>query len=42
MSHIHKNCLLAWQAEFRTYDWAKAFPDPDVAVRQIRELLALV
>lgn len=32
---------LAWQAEFRTFDWAKAVPDPEVAVRQIGGLLAL-
>lgn len=34
--------LLAWEAAFRTYDWTKAFPDPEVATRQIRGLLALV
>jgi len=33
---------LAWESAFRTYDWAKAFPDPEVATRQIRGLLALV
>lgn len=34
--------MLAWQAEFRTYNWAQAFPDPEMATRQISGLLALV
>lgn len=27
---------------FRTYDWRKALPDPEVAIKQINQLLALV
>lgn len=33
--------LLAWESAFRMYDWQKAFPDPDMAIRQIGGLLAL-
>ncbi len=34
--------LLAWESAFRTHDWSRAFPNPEVAMRQIRGLLALV
>jgi hypothetical protein len=33
--------LKKWR-NFRTYDWKKEFPVPDMAIRQIRELLFLV
>ena len=33
--------VLAWESAFRMYDWKKAFPDPDMAIRQIGGLLAL-
>ncbi|MFA7654344.1 MAG: hypothetical protein WCX97_04935 [Candidatus Magasanikbacteria bacterium] len=33
---------LAWQDAFRTYDWKRAFPVPDMAIRQMKELLELV
>ena len=34
--------LLAWQDAFRTYDWAKAIPVPELAIKHVNELLALV
>ena len=34
--------LLAWQDAFRTFDWAKAFPVPNLALKEIRQLLAIV
>jgi len=33
--------MLAWQSSFRTFEWYKAFPDPDVAMKQIDQLLIL-
>jgi hypothetical protein len=33
--------LKKWR-DFRTYDWKKAFPAPDMEIRQIKELLSLV
>lgn len=32
----------AWQDTFRTFDWGKALPVPEVAIPQINQLLALV
>jgi len=37
-----KTVLRAWADAFETYDWEKAMPVPDLAVKQIRQLLALV
>lgn len=34
--------LLAWRDAFRTYDWPKALPCPELVIRQVKELLALV
>jgi hypothetical protein len=31
----------AWINAFFEYDWKKAFPDPDVALKQIRQLLEI-
>jgi hypothetical protein len=33
--------LKKWR-NFRTYNWKKSFPAPDMAIRQIKELLSLV
>jgi hypothetical protein len=33
---------LAWQDAFRTFDWREAIGDPEVAIKQTRQLLALV
>ncbi len=33
--------LRAWVDAFQTFDWEKAIPAPHLAVKQIRELLAL-
>jgi hypothetical protein len=32
--------LLAWQDEFRTFEWETALPDPVLAMKEIRGLLA--
>ena len=32
----------AWLDSFRTYEWSKAVPYPEVALKEIRQLLALV
>jgi len=34
--------LLAWRDSFRTYEWEKACPAPEVIITQVRQLLALV
>ena len=34
--------LLAWQDAFRTFAWETALPDPALAMKEIRGLLALV
>lgn len=34
-------CLLAYQSSFRTFEWAKAFPVPDLALKQINDLLSI-
>lgn len=31
-----------WLDDFRTYEWEKAFPVPDLAVQEIKQLLALI
>jgi hypothetical protein len=31
-----------WADAFQTFDWEKALPVPDLAVKQIEQLLALV
>jgi len=33
--------VLAWEDAFRTTEWEKIYPFPDVSVRQIRYLLTL-
>jgi len=33
---------LAWRDSFRTYEWEKALPVPEVIIAQVRQLLALV
>jgi len=33
---------LAWRDSFRTYEWEKACPAPEVIITQVRQLLALV
>jgi len=33
---------LAWQYSFRTFDWSKALPVPELALGQIRQLLAII
>jgi len=32
---------LAWRDGFRTFDWKKAFPVPEIALEEISGLLAL-
>ena len=34
--------MLAWQADFRTYDWSKAIGDLETTKREIGHLLSLV
>jgi len=34
--------LLAWRDSFRTYEWEKACPVPELIVSQVKQLLALV
>jgi hypothetical protein len=34
--------LLEWRDAFRTFEWGKAFPCPEIALLQMNELLALV
>jgi hypothetical protein len=34
--------VYTWADAFKTFDWEKALPVPDVAVKQIEQLLALV
>ena len=31
----------AWADAFQTFSWEKAFPDPEVTMKQINQLLAL-
>jgi len=38
---LHTNWL-AWRDAFRTYDWKKAIPSPEMVIRHVRQLLALV
>jgi hypothetical protein len=33
---------LTWQGAFRTFEWEKAFPDPNMSLRQIGHLLQLI
>jgi len=33
---------LAWQDSFRTFDWQKALPSLETAIKQMRELVAIV
>jgi len=33
---------LAWQDSFRTYDWTKALPVPELVINQINQLLSVV
>jgi len=33
---------LAWRDSFRTYEWEKACPVPDLIISQVKQLLALV
>ncbi|OGZ29592.1 MAG: hypothetical protein A2562_03095 [Candidatus Nealsonbacteria bacterium RIFOXYD1_FULL_39_11] len=32
---------LAWKDSFRTYDWFKAIPVPELAMREVKELMLL-
>lgn len=34
--------LLAWQAAFRTFNWAQALGDPELTIREINSLIRLV
>ena len=34
--------MLTWRDAFRDYEWNKAFPDPEYAVKEMNKLLALV
>lgn len=34
--------VVAWRDSFRTYDWAKALPVPDLTISQVGQLLAVV
>jgi hypothetical protein len=34
--------MLAWRDSFRTFDWVKALPVPELVIRNVRQLLALV
>jgi hypothetical protein len=34
--------LLAWQDSFRTFNWSKALPIPELILGQARQLLALI
>lgn len=34
--------MQAWQDSFRTFDWKAAFPTPELSIRYIQELCALV
>ena len=40
LGHTIKN-VGGWADAFRTLDWAKAFPVPDLALKEIKQLLAL-
>jgi hypothetical protein len=31
-----------WLDDFRTFEWEKAFPTPEVTIKEINQLLALV
>lgn len=42
VSHPHRPILLAWTDAFKTFDWETAIPVPDLAIREINQLLALV
>ncbi len=33
---------LTWRDAFRDYEWNKAFPDPEYAIKEMNKLLALV
>lgn len=33
---------LAWQSDFRTYNWAKAVGDPELTVREVAHLISLI
>ncbi len=33
--------VLAWRDSFRTFDWSKALPVPELILSQVRQLLAL-
>jgi hypothetical protein len=34
--------VLAWQADFRTFDWSKAIGDPEIVKREVVYLLSLI
>lgn len=33
---------LNYKDKFRTYDWSKAFPDPDLVIRDVQQLVSLI
>ena len=39
---ISEKTVRAWLDDFRTYDWEKAFPSPELITSQVKELLDLV
>jgi len=34
--------MRGWLDDFRTFDWEKAFPAPELAIRETNQLLALI
>jgi len=34
--------LSDWRDSFRTFDWEKAFPNPEVSIARIKQLFAFV
>lgn len=36
------SALLAWQSDFRTYNWAKAVGDPDLIIKEVNYLISLI
>lgn len=34
--------MRGWLDDFRTFEWERAFPFPDLTIKQIKQLLALI
>ena len=39
---VFVNILLAWESDFRTFNWSKAVGDPELTVREARYLISLI